>query len=538
MKLDNLRIGAKLALAFGLTTLLTLVLGALAWSQMVHIYAGADDIATNWLPSVEAIGNLRTNTNRLRRSESELFLPVEQPEAARYREQIRTRNGEVEQDEKTYAPQVTAGEEAALYQEYRTEHERYRAVQARMLQQQQAGGAHDEVVKLFSGESEKSFGAMSADLNKLSAFNRKSADAAEDRVREVFAGAKTTMVAVELTTLALAVLLAWWITRLITRPLGDAVRVARQVAQGDLAMDIPVSGKDEVAELMAALSDMRRSLENVVGGVRANAESVAVASAEIAQGNNDLSARTEQQASALEETAASMEELGSTVRQNADNARQASQLASQASGVAKQGGQVVGEVVETMRGINEASRKIADIISVIDGIAFQTNILALNAAVEAARAGEQGRGFAVVATEVRSLAQRSAAAAKEIAQLIKTSVERVDQGNALVDRAGVTMQQVVASVQRVTDIVAEISAASSEQSAGVNQVGEAVVQMDQATQQNAALVEQSAAAASSLKIQAGQLVQAVSVFRLPADAGGRKAPRAVARPALAAVGIA
>jgi methyl-accepting chemotaxis protein len=259
--------------------------------------------------------------------------------------------------------------------------------------------------------------------------------------------------------------------------------------------------------------------------VRTSAENVSLASAEIAKGNNDLSERTEQQASALEQTAASMEELGSTVHHNADNARKAGELASAASVVAIKGGDVVGQVVETMKGINDSSRQIADIISVIDGIAFQTNILALNAAVEAARAGEQGRGFAVVASEVRSLAQRSAQAAKEIKELISASVERVGRGTTLVDQAGSTMQEIVSSVKRVSDIMAEISAASTEQSSGVQQVGDAVTQMDQGTQQNAALVEESAAAASRLSSQAVELVQAVAVFRLAQDAQAL-APRA------------
>jgi methyl-accepting chemotaxis protein len=294
---------------------------------------------------------------------------------------------------------------------------------------------------------------------------------------------------------------------------GDAARAVDAVANGDLAVSIPVRPGDSVS-LMAALLRMRNSLVKVVTEVRGNSESVATASAQIAQGNQDLSGRTEQQASALQQTAATMEELGTTVRNNADSASQANQLAQGASAVAARGGDVVGKVVATMQGINDSSRKIGDIISVIDGIAFQTNILALNAAVEAARAGEQGRGFAVVASEVRSLAQRSAEAAREIKSLIGRSVEQVEQGTALVDQAGKTMDEIVGSIQRVTDIVAEISSASVEQSSGVQQVGQAVTQMDQATQQNAALVEESAAAAESLRSQAQQLVQAVAVFRL------------------------
>jgi methyl-accepting chemotaxis protein len=317
----------------------------------------------------------------------------------------------------------------------------------------------------------------------------------------------------------LALLLAVAIIRSVTQPLRHAVDVAHAVAEGNLAVDIRVSGHSETTELLQALADMRHRLAQVVGTVREGAESVATASAQIAQGNADLSSRTEQQASALEETSASMEQIGSAASQNADHARQASQFAVQARDVALQGGEMMGQMVKTMQAINASSHQISDIIGVIDAIAFQTNILALNAAVEAARAGEQGRGFAVVAGEVRNLAQRSAAqrsaaAAKEIKGLIGTSVDRVEQGSQLVEQTGSTMEAIVAAVRRVSDIVDDISGASREQSTGVGQVSEAVMQMDQATQQNAALVEQSAAAATSLRQQAEQLGQAVSVFRL------------------------
>jgi methyl-accepting chemotaxis protein len=294
---------------------------------------------------------------------------------------------------------------------------------------------------------------------------------------------------------------------------GEATELARSVAAGNLTSQVALKLGDTTS-MMAQLVAMQSSLAGVVGNVRRGAESVSTASSEISQGNHDLSARTESQASALEQTAASMEQLSATVKQNADSAREANQLAASASTVAVKGGEVVAQVVDTMKGINEASRKISDIISVIDGIAFQTNILALNAAVEAARAGEHGRGFAVVASEVRSLAGRSAEAAKEIKTLISTSVERVEQGTALVDEAGNTMTEVVSSIKRVTDLMGEISSASNEQAAGVSQVGEAVTQMDQATQQNAALVEEMAAAASSLKSQAQDLVGVVAIFKL------------------------
>ncbi|MDD5336794.1 MAG: methyl-accepting chemotaxis protein [Rhodoferax sp.] len=318
-------------------------------------------------------------------------------------------------------------------------------------------------------------------------------------------------------TLALLVLLSVFgliIIRSITRPMRMAVKVAQTVAAGDLTSAIRVKSTDETGQLLQALKEMNDSLVRMVGEVRSGTDTIATASSQIAAGNLDLSSRTEQQASSLEETAAAMEQLTSTVKQNADNARQANQLAVAASGVAIKGGSVVSDVVGTMGAINASSRKIVDIIGVIDGIAFQTNILALNAAVEAARAGEQGRGFAVVAAEVRNLAQRSAAAAKEIKTLIGDSVAKVEEGSQQVAQAGQTMDEIVDSVKRVTDIMAEITAASQEQSSGIEQVNQAITQMDQVTQQNAALVEEAAAAAASLQEQAGNLSQVVSVFKL------------------------
>ena len=314
--------------------------------------------------------------------------------------------------------------------------------------------------------------------------------------------------------LALLVVLSWVVVQRIRRSLGAVSAVAQRIGEGDLSQPIEVQGRGEVAEMMRAMQGMQTSLVRIVGDVRHSSDSIATGSSEIAMGNADLSQRTEEQASNLEETAASMEQITSTVKNNADTARKAATLAGSASQAAVKGGEVVGQVVTTMQDISAASRKITDIISVIDGIAFQTNILALNAAVEAARAGEQGRGFAVVASEVRSLAQRSAEAAKEIKALIGASLEKVENGTQLVSNAGQSMEDIVAQVQRVSDLIGEMSSATGEQTIGISQVGEAVMQLDQVTQQNAALVEQSAAAADSLKHQAARLSEIVSVFRL------------------------
>ncbi len=379
-------------------------------------------------------------------------------------------------------------------------------------------GTQDDLLREFSAGKDKV--AMDAFRAGIADFGKEESSLLVVRsaaLESTMAATTYTLVLGGLGLLSLTGVLGWALTRSIFSQLGaepsEAANAVNAVARGDLTVQIARRPGD-TDSLMAGLARMRDSLVKVVTEVRGNSESVATASSQIAQGNQDLSGRTEQQASALQQTAATMEQLGTTVRHNTDSAKQANQLAQSASEVAARGGEVVGQVVTTMQGINDSSRKIGDIISVIDGIAFQTNILALNAAVEAARAGEQGRGFAVVASEVRSLAQRSAEAAKEIKSLIGRSVEQVEQGTSLVDQAGKTMDEIVGSIKRVSDIVGEISSASVEQSSGVQQVGQAVTQMDQATQQNAALVEESAAAAESLKCQAQQLVQAVAVFKL------------------------
>ncbi|MGM9425992.1 methyl-accepting chemotaxis protein [Hydrogenophaga sp. MI9] len=367
-------------------------------------------------------------------------------------------------------------------------------------------------------EVQQSYQEHRAGVDRTVVEGNKFAEASMTSFEAMHALSMKIAAAMALTAVALVVLVYVLVLRSIDGPVRRCTQLAQRIAGGDLSPQASAGeGRtDVIGRLEAALEEMRTHLAGVVRGVRESADAVATASSQIATGNMDLSRRTEQQASALEETAASMEELGSNVQLNANNARQASQLADGASQVAARGGDVVGQVVSTMQGIHTSAQKIADISSMIDSIAFQTNILALNAAVEAARAGEQGRGFAVVAGEVRSLAQRSAEASREIKGLIGTSVDAATQGATLADQAGHTMQEIVASIRRVTEVVGEISLASNEQSSGVSQVGQAVVQIDQATQQNAALVEESAAAADSLKHQADRLVQAVSVFRLTA----------------------
>jgi methyl-accepting chemotaxis protein len=378
-----------------------------------------------------------------------------------------------------------------------------------------ASDQHDQAIQKMNDECRPLLAALLAAAKTYVDLSKEEARTHVAESAAAYDAQRSLLLTISALSAAVALAVGWLITRRLVRALGaepaDLGGAARRIAEGNLS---PVPGADRApaGSVLASMGTMQAHLVRLISQVRSSADSIATASAQIAQGNNDLSGRTEEQASALEETAASMEELSSTVKLNAENASQANQMAQNASAVAIRGGDVVSEVVETMKGINDSSRQIADIIGVIDGIAFQTNILALNAAVEAARAGEQGRGFAVVASEVRNLAGRSAEAAKEIKLLIGASVDRVEQGSALVDKAGATMAEVVGSIKRVTDIMGEISSASSEQSAGVSQVGEAVTQMDQATQQNAALVEESAAAADSLKSQAQQLVQAVALF--------------------------
>jgi len=513
MNLRDINIGTRLGAGFGLILLAAaaMLAGALASGsanrqQVQHTQQAAARfqeqaaaMQRTLLSSAVAVRNmgLQTTVEAVQKDEAE---------AKKQRTQYLEARKQLESTELSAAEREPLARLAAIDAKMDT-HFKEAVDMAASFNAEQAGA-------IITGKIDPLLNQATAELAAFSRLQQQRASRAAQAADDAATATERIAIAGCAVVIAASALLAWRLTISITLPLQAAEQAAARVAAGDLATDVPFSGHDEAARLLGALRDMRYSLASVVSHVRENSESVATASSEIAQGNNDLSARTEQQASALQQTAASMEELGTAVRHNADNARQANQLAVGASSVAIQGGEVVGQVVETMKGINESSRRIADIIGVIDGIAFQTNILALNAAVEAARAGEQGRGFAVVASEVRSLAQRSAAAAREIKGLISASVERVAHGSALVDKAGVTMQDIVGAIQRVTAIMGEISTASAEQSSGVAQVGQAVSQMDQATQQNAALVEQSAAAAESLKGQARDLVDRVSVFKL------------------------
>jgi methyl-accepting chemotaxis protein len=404
-------------------------------------------------------------------------------------------------------------QEHALFSNISSERAKYQAAKVAVMDAKKAGNAEDGE-RLYKERFEPAAAAYQARVEELLDLQRKAIDDASHAI--VAANVHQTQLCVILTVLLVAfgATCATLTARSITRPLAEAVEVAQTVAAGDLTTTFGNYGHCEVGDLMRALQKMNNALATVVSEVQSGMHSIQTGSSEIASGNLDLSSRTEQQAGSLEETASSMEELTATVRHNADNAGQANQLAQAASTVAGRGGDIVGKVVETMGSIGASSRKIVDIIGVIDGIAFQTNILALNAAVEAARAGEQGRGFAVVASEVRNLAQRSAAAAKEIKTLIGDSVDQVNAGATLVQQAGSTIKEVVDSVARVTDIMAEITEASREQSAGIDQVNEAITQMDRSTQENAALVEQAAAAASSMQEQAAHLAQVVARFRL------------------------
>jgi methyl-accepting chemotaxis protein len=517
--MKNMNIGTRLALGFGVVLLLLVVLtaqglwhmsGASATTEeMVKVTIKHERLIEEWVKLIE-VNAARTTT---------AYLAADPADQKAVEDEMKMTSAHISEIQKALAD--SGLHEAAKAQLARIAATRsaYMTARSQLFKEKTAGNleAAKATFKDMAAKRELYTGSM----RELSDIQHRLLDKKAAEIAGQYQQGRTILMSLGVVAILFGAVCAWRTTRSITVPIQQAVAVAEHVSAGDLTSHIVVASTDETGRLMSALKKMNDSLVGIVGQVRSGTDTISVASSEIASGNLDLSSRTEEQASSLEETASSMEELTSTVKLNADNAREANQLAIAASNVASKGGAVVAEVVATMGSINDSSRKIVDIISVIDGIAFQTNILALNAAVEAARAGEQGRGFAVVASEVRNLAQRSAAAAKEIKTLIGDSVDKVDAGSRLVDQAGKTMEEVVASISRVTRIMSDITAASDEQREGIEQVNQAIVQMDQVTQQNAALVEEAAAAAASMQEQSARLSEVVSVFKLEQAALGQ-----------------
>lgn len=527
MKISNVKISVRLAVCFGALILMMCAVAALGVKNLLTLSDTTNEIVNDRYAKVALGSQISDKVNTSARSIRNAIIAPDQATTDKYLERAINSTKDVSEHMEMLEKLLSTSKGAELFgklKDARGEYAKPRNKVIELIREQKKTEAGEYLFKEVIPAQDKYFAA----LKDLVAFQVSLMGQSVVKSSEASTTAVNLMLGLSCVAVLLSALSALLITRSITRPLNEAVQVATAVASGDLTVQINTAAKDETGALLTSLKTMNDNLHRIVSEVRQGTDTIATASGQIATGNLDLSSRTEQQAGALEETASAMEELTSTVKQNADNARQANVLAANASEVAVQGGSVVGEVVQTMGEINNASRKIVDIITVIDGIAFQTNILALNAAVEAARAGEQGRGFAVVASEVRTLAQRSAAAAKEIKGLIDTSVERVENGSRLVEQAGATMTEVVASVKRVTDVVAEITAASGEQSDGIEQINQAIVQMDEVTQQNAALVEEAAAAAQSLQEQSSRLSETVSVFKLGEDdAKNRRSARIV-----------
>ncbi|WP_077035349.1 methyl-accepting chemotaxis protein [Pelomonas sp. KK5] len=515
--LTRFRIGPRLGLGFAAVLVLTLLVGLFSINRLALVNDATTDLATNWMPAIRALGDYRAAIADARRAE-QVYVIEQRPDAiAASQRNLDQARQAADTAWKAYAATITPGDEEKLAADIQSAQQRYYDGLAQLLALKHEEADFLEKARDISlNRSGAGFDALVQGLQRDVDFQSKGGAQAYDLAEASYGQTRMAVMALLAVAVAIGAALAWLITRSITAPIGRALTVAETVAAGDLTsrIDIDDGSRDETGLLLAALKRMNESLVRIVSEVRNGADSIATGSVQIANGNADLSQRTEEQASNLQQTAASMEQLTATVKQNSDTASQATRLAGDASQAAEDGGRAVGRVVATMNEISEASRRIAEIIGTIDGIAFQTNILALNAAVEAARAGEQGRGFAVVAGEVRTLAQRSAQAAKEIKALIGASVEKVEGGTRLVGQAGESMQALVGRVKRVNDLIAEISSASREQSTGISQIGDAVSQLDQVTQQNAALVEESAAAAESLKHQAATLSRAVSAFRL------------------------
>ncbi len=513
---SDLRIGVKLATGFSVVLVLLLAVVVIAKMALANIESSLDLVISDRYAKVKLVGEINEAVNQQARSTRNMLI---MDSAAEREGEARTVMASRDKIGKSYdklQALLNTEEGKRSFAELMQRRQAYVAELDGFLQLMAANNIAAARSKLLQDVRPRQLDYMKK-LEEFQAFEEKLMDEASAQARKEVNTSSMVMLVAAALALVVGIAAAFAVTRSIVAPVREAVAALKEVGDGNLTVSVRSDRRDELGELLQALGRTVESLQKVVTQVRRGVDSVSTASSQIAAGNQDLSSRTEEQASSLQQTAASMEQLTSTVRQSADNARQANQLAAAASTSAEKGGTVVGQVVTTMDAITHSSRKISEIIGVIDGIAFQTNILALNAAVEAARAGEQGRGFAVVAGEVRTLAQRSAQAAREIKSLISESVERVNTGSQQVADAGAAMTEIVAQVRRVTDLIGEITSASAEQASGINQINEAVTQMDQVTQQNAALVEESAAAAQSLREQAAQLSAAVAAFRLQRD---------------------
>ncbi|MGO4477684.1 methyl-accepting chemotaxis protein [Massilia sp. 2TAF26] len=513
MNFSNFKLRTRLALGFGIICAMLIVVLVLAVTMLGRVNQGARDIVQQRMPKIEAATSILDQTNNISVALRNQMLNDDPADRKLQTANVMKARATIQSILDGYHAETTAGAERELANQTAEHNATFVKDQDELLKRIGAGDI-DGAKAYLTSEFRPLLLAYKKVLNEQIKLQKTAVAAASDNAELTYSETRTLMIGLGLAILVMAGVIAWRISASIAVPVARALEVANTVAAGDLTSHIDVTTRDEMGQLLQALKAMNESLARTVRTVRSGTDTIATASGEVAAGSLDLSSRTEQQASSLEETASSMEELTSTVKQNADNARQANVLAESASNVAARGGAVIEQVVGTMREIHDASGKIADIIGVIDGIAFQTNILALNAAVEAARAGEQGRGFAVVAGEVRNLAQRSAAAAREIKALIVDSTGKVENGSKLVGEAGSTMREIVDGVRRVTDIMSEITAASHEQSSGIEQINRAIAQMDEVTQQNAALVEQTSAAAEAMQDQAARLAQAVSVFKV------------------------
>ncbi len=513
MKIANLSIGTRLGAGFALLIVMMAAMAALSVARFGDVGEINDRIIEKDWVKADATNIVNATTRANGRRTMELVLASDAAQIARAKTTIEANKKTINEALQTLDRLVYLPEGKALLGELKAARERYVASFTRVAALVDAGD-REAAVRTLNAETLPALDALQQPIKALNDLQRKVVVASSAELRAHIESARTTLLALGLAGALAAVALAWWLTRGIVRPLREAVELARTVARGDLSGHISATSGDEVGQLQQALAEMNASLADIVARVRSGADQMATATSQIAAGNLDLSSRTEEQASALQQTAASMEQLAATVKQNFEAGVHANQLAESAASVAVKGGSVVAQVVQTMESIHSSSDRIADIIGVIEGIAFQTNILALNAAVEAARAGEEGKGFAVVAGEVRALAGRSAQAAKEIKGLIGQSVTNVEDGCRLVEQAGSTMDEIVVSVRRVADLMREVTTASREQTTGIDQVNQAVSQMDIVTQQNAALVEEAAAASQSLEQQASDQLEAVRIFRL------------------------